>query len=189
MERILRGFGWVCKDSRESKQTYEKLQEQQRIRANPSRNRKESRESEQTLETPLAGTNPWLEQNPRWHKPLAGTSSRLEQPSTKKYPALTGKTLRLEPPPAWKKPWPGYNPWLEQTSGWKKPCAGKSPWLETAPRPRPGKRRGPRRPQRTEAAEKDQEGIRAHGGRRGQEGIRAQAPQMHALIVQTTRIV
>ena len=84
-------------------------------------------------ETPLAGTNPWLEQNPRWHKPLAGTSSRLEQPSTKKHPALTGKTLRLEPPPAWKKPWPGYNPWLEQTPGWNRPLAGTDPWLETAP--------------------------------------------------------
>ena len=34
-------------------------------------------------ETPLAGTNPWLEQNPSWNKPLAGTSSGLEQPSIK----------------------------------------------------------------------------------------------------------
>ena len=35
-------------------------------------------------ETPLAGTNPWLEQNPPWNKPLAGTSSALEQPLIKK---------------------------------------------------------------------------------------------------------
>ena len=34
-------------------------------------------------ETPLAGTNPWLEQNPSWNRPKPGTSSGLEQPSIK----------------------------------------------------------------------------------------------------------
>ena len=77
-------------------------------------------------ETPLAGTNPWLEQNPSWNKPLAGTSSGLEQASMKKQHALTGETFWLEQPPTWKKLWAGIKSLLERAPGWKQPLAGNS---------------------------------------------------------------